>query len=228
YRDDPERILALNPDLVLVRPMIHQGYPHLMARLKQFGITVASLQPLGPEELYAYWRRLGLLCGRASQAEALVSGFQADLARLRARAAAIPAGQRPRVFFESIHRQFKTFSPDSLAIFALTAAGGVNAAADAQPLRDSAIAEYGHERVLALADSLDVYLAQVGTMNRITAEEISATPGFSALKAVREGRVYLVEEPLVSRPTPRLSEGIRRIQALILPGGPGLPPEARP
>lgn len=218
YRDDPERILALNPDLVLVRPMVFSGHPHLVERLRQFGIAVVSLQPGGAEELYDYWRRLGLLCGRTDQAEALIAGFQADLARLRARAAAVPAHERPRVFFESIHRQFKTFSPDSLAVLALTAAGGVNAAADAKPVRDTNIAEYGHERILALADTLDVYLAQVGTMNRVTAEEISATPGFSALKAVREGRVHLVDEALVSRPTPRLIEGIRRIQALILPG----------
>lgn len=225
YRDDPERILALNPDLVLVRPMIHQGYPHLIARLKQFGIAVVSLQPGGAEELYAYWRRLGLLCGRPEAAEKLAADFQANLARLRERAAAVPARERPRVFFESIHRQFKTFSPDSLAVFALEAAGGVNAAADAQPVRGSAIAEYGHERILALAENLDVYLAQVGTMNRMTVEEISATPGFAALKAVRAGRVHLVDETLVSRPTPRLIEGIGRIQQLILPA---LAPEARP
>ncbi|MFZ5586774.1 MAG: ABC transporter substrate-binding protein [Thermodesulfobacteriota bacterium] len=223
YRDDPERILALAPDLVLVRPMIHDGYPHLIARLKQFGIAVASLQPGGAEELYEYWRRLGALCGRPERAEALVADFAAELARLRGRAAAIPDQQRPRVFFESIHRQFKTFSPDSLAIFALAAAGGVNAAADARPVRDSAIAEYGHERILALAEGLDVYLAQVGTMNRVTAAEIAATPGFGALKAVRQGRVHLVDEALVSRPTPRLIEGARRIQALILPE---LAPEA--
>ncbi len=227
YRDDPERVMALAPDLVLMRPMVAQVHPQFVARLRQFGVTVACLQPGGAAELYQYWRRLGLLAGRQAEAEALCARFQADLATLSARVDQVPAQRRPRVFFESIHRQFKTFAPDSLAIFALTAAGGINAAADAQGLRDSAIAEYGHERVLALAEGVDVYLAQVGTMNRVTVEEITATPGFQALKAVRSGRVHLIDEPLVSRPTPRLIEGARRIQAILYPDLPPAP-EARP
>lgn len=227
YRDDPERVLALNPDLVLLRPMVAQVHPQFVARLRQFGVTVACLQPGGAAELYQYWRRLGLLAGRQAEAEALCARFQADLAALSARVAPIPPERRPRVFFESIHRQFKTFAPDALAIFALTSAGGINAAADAQGLRDSAIAEYGHERVLALAENVDVYLAQVGTMNRVSLEAIRDTPGFAALKAVRAGRVHLIDEPLVSRPTPRLLEGARQIQAILYPDLPPAP-EARP
>lgn len=227
YRDDPERVMALNPDLVLLRPMVAQVHPQFVVRLRQFGVTVACLQPGGAAELYQYWRRLGLLAGRQAEAEALCVRFQADLAALAARVAQIPPERRPRVFFESIHRQFKTFAPDSLAIFALSAAGGINAAADTQGLRDSAIAEYGHERVLALAESVDVYLAQVGTMNRVTLEAIKDTPGFQALKAVRAGRVHLIDEPLVSRPTPRLIQGARQIQAILYPDLPPTP-EARP
>lgn len=227
YRDDPERVLALTPDLVLLRPMVAQVYPQFVSRLKQFGVTVVCLQPGGAGELYQYWRRLGLLTGRQAEAEALCARFQADLEALRARVAPIPEAKRPRVFFESIHRQFKTFAPDSLAIFVLNAAGGINAAADAQGLRDSAIAEYGHERLLALAEGVDVYLAQVGTMNRVSLEAIKDTPGFAALKAVRQGRVYLVDEPLVSRPTPRLIEGVRQVQALLYPDLPPAP-EVRP
>ncbi|NLB07037.1 MAG: ABC transporter substrate-binding protein, partial [Desulfobulbaceae bacterium] len=30
FQDDPERILALKPDLVLIRPMISRGYPNLV------------------------------------------------------------------------------------------------------------------------------------------------------------------------------------------------------
>ncbi len=227
YRDDPERVLALKPDLVLMRPMVAQVYPQFVARLRQFGVTVACLQPGGAGELYQYWRRLGLLTGRQAEAEALCARFQADLEALRARVAQVPEARRPRVFFESIHRQFKTFAPDSLAIFVLSAAGGVNAAADAEGLRDSAIAEYGHERLLSLAEGVDVYLAQVGTMNRVSLEAIKETPGFSALKAVRQGRIYLVDEPLVSRPTPRLIQGVRQVQALLYPDLPPAP-EARP
>lgn len=217
YHDDPERFLAAGPDLVLIRPMIERGYPKLVERLRGWGVAVVSLQPHTPAELYEYWRRLGRLTGREAQAERMVADFSAGVARLEARVAAVPVAARPRVYFESIHSRMKTFAPDSLAVFCLTAAGGVNLAADASAARGTNIAEYGKERILALGDRLDVYLAQQGTMNKVSAAEITAETGYAALKAVREGRVHLVDEELVSRPTPRLLEGIAAIQAILYP-----------
>ena len=54
-------------------------------------------------------------------------------------------------------------------------------------------------------------------MNPTSVEAILAEPGFSAIRAVREGRILLVEEELVSRPTLRLLEGIDRIARHLYP-----------
>ena len=112
----------------------------------------------------------------------------------------------------------RTFSPESISIFCLTAAGGVNVADDAVSRRGTNIAGYSKERILARAEEIDVYLAQSGRMNRITVAEIIKEPGFGAIKAVRDGRVYLIDEHLVSRPTPRLLVGIKTLQQLLYPG----------
>ncbi len=216
FQDDPERLLALKPDLVLIRPMISRGYPHLVATLEQNGVTVVSLQPLTQKELAAYWRDLGALGGAADRAETMIGDFQKAVARLRAERAQLPA-RRPRVFFEAMHRQMKTFNPDSMAIFVLESAGGINVAADAKQVRNTNIASYGKERILARADEIDVYLAQKGRMNPVTVEEIRAEPGFAVIRAVREGRVLLVDEALVSRPTMQLLEGIETLRRLLYP-----------
>lgn len=218
YHDDPERFLAASPDLVLVRPMIERGYPKLMERLRGWGAKVVSLQPHTMAELFDYWRKLGKLTGRQAQAEEMVRSFQAGVERLERRVAGIPPEKRPRVFFESIHSRMKTFAPDSMSVFALTAAGGVNLASDASPVRGTNIAEYGKERILSRAHEMDVYLAQRGTMNKVEAGDIAGESGFAAIKAVAQGRVHLIDEDLVSRPTPRLLLGIARLQALLHPG----------
>jgi iron complex transport system substrate-binding protein len=217
YREDAEKFIAARPDLVLVRPMIMRSYPQLMAQLEQAGIVVVSLQPTSVEAMYAYWRTLGLLTGRARQAEAMVAGFQAQRAALVARTAGLAEGQRQKVYFEAIHRQMKTFMPTSLAIFALESAGGVNIAADAQQVRSTNIAAYGKERLLAKAGDIDVFLAQQGVMNRVDAEVIRREPGFMAIRAVQEGRICFIDEELVSRPTLRLLEGIRQIGVMLYP-----------
>lgn len=217
YRDDPERLLAARPDLVLVRPMIMRGHVGLAASLRRAGVTVVSLQPSSVPEMLAYWQKLGLLTGRAAQARAMVERWQTGLARLQTRVADVPHDQRPRVYFESIHRRMKTFAPTAMAIFALQAAGGVNLATDAEAVRSTNIAQYSKERILAHAANMDVYLSQKGPMNRVTTRDITAEPGFAALRAVRLGRVYLIDEQLVSRPTLRLLQGIARIQRLLYP-----------
>lgn len=217
YRDDPERLLAARPDLVLIRPMVMRGYRGLVESLRQAGVAVVSLQPTGADDLLAYWRKLGLLTGREAQAQAMTRRFQSELARLKSRVAAIKPEERPRVYFESVHRRFKTFAPFAMSIFALEAAGGVNLAAGADSVRGSNIAEFGKERILSLAARLDVYLAQTGPMNRVSAAEIKSEPGFAALKAVRENRVHLVDEQLVSRPTLRLLQGVELLQGILYP-----------
>ncbi|MGB5987007.1 MAG: ABC transporter substrate-binding protein [Desulfobacterales bacterium] len=215
YREDPERLLALRPDLVLTRPMIDGGYPHFVARLEQMGITVASLQPAAPAELYAYWRNLGRLTGRLAAAEQLIARFETAVNAFRALTREMQP--KKRVYFEAIHRRMKTFTPQSTAIFVLETAGGINAAPDAEAVRSTNIAAYGKERILDRGREIDVYLAQVGTMNKVTRQAILDEPGFQTIEAVQTGEVHLIDETLVSRPTLRLLLGIYQIGLILYP-----------
>jgi iron complex transport system substrate-binding protein len=215
YHDDPEKVLAGRPDLVLVRPMIDRGYPAFVQRLAKSGIAVVSLQPGTVEEMLVYWEVLGLLTGREAQAAAMAQRFTAATADLRS----LTTGIQPkkRVYFEAIHGKMKTFAPDSMAVFALEAAGGLNVAGDAQPVRDTNIAAYGKERILARASEIDVFLAQYGTMNQPTIELIKSESGFKAIQAMKTGQVYIIDERLVSRPTLRLLDGIFEIGKILYP-----------
>lgn len=217
YRADPERILAARPDLVLIRPMIERSHPQMVSKLREAGIAVVSLQPISIDETYTYWRQLGLLTGHTAAAEAMVKRCQEELKAIERIVAKIPEAQRQRVYFEAIHAKMKTFAPTSMAIFALEKAGGINVASDAERVRETNIAAYGKERILAKAANIDVFLAQQGPMNKVEVATIVNEPGFAAIKAVREGRVLLVDEELVARPTLRLPEGIRHIGRLLYP-----------
>jgi len=216
-RDGAEAIAALRPDLVLARPMHLSAHPGLIRQLESLGIAVVCLQPAAPGELEPYWLALGRLTGHEAEARAMAARFDRDLAALSATVARIPAGERRKVFFEAIHRQMKTVSPGSMAAFVLERAGGVNVAADAQPVAGSNIAHYGLERLVALGGQVDVYLAQKGPMNPVSLEEIRATPGFDGLKAAQEGQVFLVDEAITSRPTPKLLDGVRQIGGILYP-----------
>ncbi len=217
FQDDPERLLALKPDLVLIRPMISRSYPNLVRILEKNGVRVVSLQPTEASELFQYWRDLGRLTGHEQQAENMVATFNTRLAAITNSLRLIPKDRRKRVYFEAIHRQMKTFAPTSMAIFVLESAGGVNVATDADRMRETNIAAYGKERILAKADKIDLYLAQSGRMNPISVDDILHEPGFSVIKAVHEGQVFLVSEEMVSRPTLELLDGIAFVKSLLYP-----------
>ena len=215
HREDAEKFIGARPDLVLVRPMIVRAYPQLLEKLEQAGIKVVSLQPTSMTDIFAYWRALGELTGRKKQAERMIKRFQEQLAVMADKVADIPQEQRPRVYFEAIHKKMKTFAPQSIAIFVLEQAGGVNVATDARQVRRTNIAAYGKEKILAKAEMIDVFIAQQGRMNPVSRQTIINEPGFGAIKAVREGRVYLVNEALVSRPTMAILDGIRAIHTIL-------------
>jgi len=215
YHDDPEKFMAARPDLVLVRPMIDRGYPQFVQRLEKSGIAVVSLQPGTVEEMLTYWEILGLLVGRRDQAVAMAARFRQAVSQIRSLTDAVTP--RKRVYFEAIHDKMKTFSPDSMAVFALEAAGGINVARDAQPVRDTNIAAYGKERILSQASEIDVFLAQSGTMNPASVAMIRAESGFQAIRAVKNNQIFLIDERLVSRPTLRLLDGIFEIGKILYP-----------
>ena len=217
YRDDPEKIIAAKPDLVLVRPMISRSAPDLIDKLHLSAIRVVSLQPNTLDETFAYWRTLGILTGREQEAEGMVMRFTTQLEAIKAVVATIPKEKRKRVYFEAIHGKMKTFAPDSMAIFALTTAGGINIAADAEQVRETNIAYYGTERLLAKGHDIDLFLAQKGRMNPITTRTIYDEPGFRTIKAVKERQVFLIDETLVARPTLRMSDGIIEIGRILYP-----------
>jgi iron complex transport system substrate-binding protein len=104
-----------------------------------------------------------------------------------------------------------------MAMFALKTAGGVNIAQDAQQVRNTNIAFYGKERILSHADEIDVFIAQQGAMNRPTIALIKAETGFSAIKAIKNNQILIIDEMIVSRPTLRLIDGIMETGMYLYP-----------
>jgi len=104
-----------------------------------------------------------------------------------------------------------------MPIFALETAGGINIASDARASRNTNIAVYGKEQILAKASQIDVFLAQKGVMNAVSIEQIKKEPGFSVIKAIKNNQIYLIDENIVSRPVPRLYKGILTIGRILYP-----------
>ncbi len=212
-RDDVERFLAAAPDIVLLRPQHAAGAGHLVAALERAGIRVVPLQVTRADELYEYWRTLASLVGREGECDDMIGRFRHDVDRYAAAARDYP--EKPGVFLEAIYREIKTFTPDSLPVWVVETAGGRNIPADAEPASPGVIiADYGPERLLAVAGDIDLFLSQDGAMNRTGLDVLQARPLYRTIPAFATGRVYKIPEAILSRPTPSLLDGIRRVAEL--------------
>lgn len=217
YRADPEKVLAAQPDLVIIRPFIKQSHPDFVKTLEQANIKVVCLYPEKFDEFDSYIKKLAILTGREQQADEKLAAFHAKLKQVAERTA--KAAVKKRVYFEATATEYRTITPDSMPGTVLKLAGGLNAASDAQAVKAaSSIAAYGSERLLMKADVIDVFVAQRGPMNPgVTPENIKQRPGFDKIKAVRENQVHIIDEKIVSNPTFRLAEGVEYLAKLIYP-----------
>ncbi|MCC8166583.1 MAG: ABC transporter substrate-binding protein [Planctomycetes bacterium] len=212
-RDDVERFLAARPDIVLLRPQHAAGAGHLVAALERAGIRVIPLQVTRADELYEYWRTVAELVGREAECEDMVRRFRSEVDRYASASRDYP--NKPGVFLEAIHREVKTFTPDSLPVWVVETAGGRNVPADAEPASPGVvIADYGPERLLAVAGQINLFLSQDGAMNRTGLDVLLGRPLYRTIPAFHSGRVYKIPEASLSRPTPSLLDGIRRVAEL--------------
>ncbi len=219
YRSDPEKVIAANPQIVIIRPFVERHSPDFVNSLKRAGITVVSLYPDNFAEFDEYILKLATITGKVAQAEVLLADFHAELDSLAAQTADIADQDRVGVYFESSDIEYKTVTPLSMAAHAIEYAGGRNVAADAQPIQEgSSIAVYGVENIVKKADEIDVYVTQRGVMGAGgNWHSISIRPGFDVIKAIRDHRVVEINQKIISSPTFRFIKGVKALQRAFYP-----------
>ncbi len=204
-----EQIVALEPDLVLAAEI---NTPELVKSLEDLGLTVYYLKnPLTLEELYTNLEIVGQLTGRESEAAALVESLKTRVAAVDEKIA--PLSSRISVFYEidaSDPGKPYTMGKDTFMTLLLDRAGGYNIAADLEGYPQMSL-----EQIVA-ADPQVIILGDA--MWGVTVESVGQRPGWEALFAVQNGQVYAFDDNLVSRPGPRLVDGLEQLAKLLRPG----------
>ena len=217
YNSDPEKVIAVEPACVVIRPFINRKSPDFVAAIEKAGIPVISLYPEGFDYFDEYIQKLGLLSGTGEKAASLLIEFHANLTAI----SEFTEGIEPKkqIYFESTETNYRTVTPDSMPAIAIKMAGGINIANDVEPITEgSTIASFGIERILMNAENIDVYISQRGAMNAGGNEHsISIREGFENIKAVQTGDILEINEKLVSSPTFRFYKGVNEIARALYP-----------
>ncbi len=198
-----EMIAALRPDVVVQLVGRREAATQSDA-LRALGIPVLDLEVNSFDDLFAVARLLGRLLDRSDRAEALCAQWQARLDAVRASL----AHEKPvRVFYEVRYPNLLAAGRDSIVNDIIERAGGVNVVTQARKL-----VRFNEEALLAAAP--DVYILQRGPMNPAP-EPPERRPHFQALRAVRQGRVLLVDEARFARPGPASIDAVEELARLL-------------
>ncbi|MDW5299307.1 MAG: ABC transporter substrate-binding protein [Sedimentibacter sp.] len=217
YTDDPEKIIAADPDLVLIRPFITRKVPDFVEAIENAGITVVSLYPEKFEDFDDYIEKLSLLTGTEEVAKEKLALFHENIDDVSSKTKSVI--EKQRIFFEATEANLRTITEESMAAHAIAFAGGINIAEKAEAVEEgSSIATFGVEKILSLADDIDVYVSQRGAMNAGgNLHSIFIRPGFDTIKAIKDKRVYILNEKIISSPTFRFYKGVRELSRYLYP-----------
>ena len=204
-RPNAELIVAQKPDLVLQLAGRREALLQTEA-LRKLGINVLTFEMDSFDKMFDVLEKLGRLTGREQKAAGLIRDWRARLATLRAR----HAGEKPvRVFYEVRYPNLLAAGQGSIVTEIIAVAGGENVVAD-----DKKLVRF-NEEALILADP-DAYLTQKGPMNP-DPQPLSERAHYRDLRAVRTGRVLVVDEDRFARPGPRAVEAAEELERWLHP-----------
>jgi len=216
---DLERLLARQPDVVLA---IGEDQATTVANLRRLGARVEVIESQTVADVFGAVSRVGEILGLREPAGRLRRELEQRVDRVRTAVAGLPAGKRPRVFFEIWDHPLMTASRATLAGQLIELAGGINLFADLS----GRYVEVSPETVLQR--NPQVILSPDHHGRALSVDNLRRQPGFAQVDAVRHGRVHTFAGDLVSRPGPRIALALELVGHALHPDLVPLPAEGAP
>ncbi len=207
---DTEAIVALAPDLILAAEI---NAAEQVKALEDLGLKVYYLSnPKTLDGMYENLRTVALITGHEDETENLIESLNSRVAAVDAKIAG--AAEQPVVFYELDGTDPNapwTSGPGTFVDLLLTQAGGANLG----NLLDSSWAQISLENLVT--EDPDVILLGDAVWGGVTPEAVAARAGWDSLAAVKNGKVFPFDDNLISRPGPRMVDGLEQLAKLLHP-----------
>ncbi len=211
-----EQVVSLKPDLVLAAGI--QG-PDEIKKLEDLKLTVLVVgAPVTTfDSVMSDIALVGKAIGAEGKAKVVADAMKQRVDAVKAKVA--NAKTTPRVYWElDATDPAKPFTPGpgSFINDMISLAGGVNVAAAAK----SAYPQFSAEEIIAANPDLIILSDSCSFFNNpgcVPVESVKTRAGWSAIRAVKNASVFPIDDNLVSRPGPRIVDGLEAAARLIHP-----------
>ncbi len=201
YGPDIEKIIALEPDLVLATDF-HRF--DLIPALEQQGFAVFAVAPQTLDDVLQSIEKIGEITGKEAEASELVDGMRNKIEEVEEQTKELE--QKPSVFYMTWHDPMWTVGRDTWIDDLINIAGGVNIFSE--NFESGAMVQI--EWVI-LHDPEIIITSEWSYDWALNATELAST------NASQTGRIYTFDDDLAQRPGPRLVQGLDWFAYLIHP-----------
>jgi iron complex transport system substrate-binding protein len=201
YGPDIEKIVALQPDLVLATDF-HRF--DLIPALEQQGFAVFAVAPQTLNDVLESIERIGEITGKEAEALQLVNEMTSKIEAVEEQARAVE--QKPSVLYMTWHDPMWTIGRDTWIDDLINIAGGVNIFS--QNFEGGAMVQIEW----VILQNPEVIITSEWSYDwALNATELAST------SASQTGRIHTFDDDLAQRPGPRLVQGLDWFAYLIHP-----------
>lgn len=205
-----ELVLSLLPDLALVTDYHYNTHPDILKQFEDAGIDVIVVGSASSfEDAYQHIEMIGKATGTVTEATEIVTNMKQRFDEIKEKASAIT--DKKKVWVEvSPAPDIFTTGTNTFMHEMLEAIQATNAAEEHEGW-----VQLTEEEIVQL--NPDVIITTYGYYIDNPTEEVFGREGWSEVPAVKNKQVFDVDNDTVTRPGPRLIEGVETLAKLIYP-----------
>jgi iron complex transport system substrate-binding protein len=208
-----EAIASVHPDVIFTTNINDQYLPNM----RDLGYKVIVVGPKSIEGIYSTITLIGKATGAEANAATLVGSLRSQISDITATIAAANIAEKPKVYYEVWY--------DSSGVMAagggswindvITTAGGINVFANETaefPSSSSEVVVTENPTVILLPTNMGM-----GTPSYGSIADVKGRPGWSAIDAVKNNRIYIIDETIFNQPGSRVADQVKAVAESLYP-----------
>jgi|AntRauTorckE6833_2_1112554.scaffolds.fasta_scaffold00332_23 iron complex transport system substrate-binding protein len=205
-----EKIISMEPDLVIASSV---NKKETVERLRELGINVAGFEAVSVNKAIENIKRIATVTGYQEKGDKITAEMYIKIAEIRNLVdEKLKINERPKVFYEIWNDPLFTAGANNFIDDLIHMAGGFNIGR----LAEGSWPQYNLEKLLI--ENPDVYVSTPHSADmEISKEQIKNRERFQPISAIQNDRVYIIDQDIINRPSPRLVQGLALLTKAIYP-----------
>jgi iron complex transport system substrate-binding protein len=208
-----EAISAVQPDIIFSTDVNDESIP----QIRELGYKVVVLSAASVEGIYTDIGIVGNATGTATKANEIVTNLRSEISAIQEKIAAADITDKPTVYYEVYYSSSGIMTAGSATWLndVITLAGGVNIFAD----YDSEFPTVSSEVIVTRNPSVIILPTNMGTGTPSygSVEEVIARGGWSAIDAIQNDRLFVIDQNIMSEPGVLIAQQVQAVAECLYP-----------